>query len=444
VATRTGFSLVGRSLGTAVVLTAAQLGILQGLIVLDWRATAAEGLAWKAAQTWLVFVFAVGVLGGVATVRRMLPHGKGRAAARVGVSICAAIGATMSLPLVWLPLRAAGSTADFPPEVGGTVAAGVGVVVGLILALAGLIAAPIAWGVATTVLWVWSVALASAAGASLGVTESGPPRLGVLDDPRFAGSGRWWLGANLMIVITVVLGLTLAAIARKAGASRLATALSGVAGPVLVAVAYLAAGPATGEDTSHIQAYVASLMAAAAGVLASTAVAIVRRAAPTATTLVDIPVRSDATTTAVGASFVPSPRAARPSKPSALSSPGTSASTGAPAKGAKSAKVGKAGRAAATAKPAAAKPVAPAEPIGERTSLAKIISPDRPARPVPVSPAPAGAGSQRVAAGTPEGSGRSDQPERLRRREREHIDWIKNLVNLPEDPLLKARKKAKR
>ncbi len=433
-----------------MVLTAAQLGILQGLIVLDWRATAAESLAWKAAQTWLVFVFAVGVLGGVATVRRMLPHGKSRAAARVGVSICAAIGATMSLPLVWLPLRAAGSTADFSPEVGGTVAAGVGVVVGLILALAGLIAAPIAWGVATTVVWVWSVAVASTAGASLGVTESGPPRLGVLDDPRFARSGQWLLGANLMIVIAVVLGLTLAAIARKAGASRLATALSGVAGPVLVAMAYLAAGPATGEDTSHIKAYVASLMAAAAGGLASTAVAIVRRAAPTAATLVDAPVRSDATTTAVGASFVPAPRAAKSSKPTVLSSAGTSASTGAPPKGAKSAKVGKAGRPSPPAKPAPvkpaapAKPVAPAEPIGERPSLAKIISPDRPARPGPVSPAPAGARSPRVATGAPEGSGRSDQPDRLRRREREHIDWIKNLVNLPEDPLLKARKKAKR
>ena len=293
-----------------MVITAAQLGIVQGLIVLDWRATAAEDLAWKAAQTWLVFVFAAGVLGGVATVRRMLPPVKGRVAARLGVSICAALGAAMSLPLVWLPLRAAGSTADFSPEVGGTVAAGVGVIVGLILAVAGLTAAPIAWGVAATVVWVWSFALASAAGGSLVVTESGPPRLGVLDGPRFAGSGQWWLGANLMIVIAVLLGLTLAAIARKARASRLATALSGVAGPVLVAAAYLAAGPATGEDTSHIQAYVASLMAAAAGLLASTAVAIVRRAAPrTATTLVDPPVVSEATTTAVGASFVPSPRA---------------------------------------------------------------------------------------------------------------------------------------
>ncbi len=434
-----------------MVITAAQLGIVQGLIVLDWRATAAEDIAWKAAQTWLVFVFAVGVLGGVATVRRMLPPVKGRVAARLGVSICAALGAALSLPLVWLPLRAAGSTADFSPEVGGTVAAGVGVILGLTLAVAGLTAVPIARGVAATVVWVWSFALASAAWGSLVVIESGPPRLGVLDGPRFAGSGQWWLGVNLMIVIAILLGLTLAAIARKARAGRLATALSGVAGPALVAAAYLAAGPATGEDTSHIQAFVASLTAAAAGLLASTAVALVHRAATSPTTLVDTPVVSEATTTAVGASFVPSPRAARPSTPTALASAGMSAGRGGPAKAAKTAKAGKAERAtpakmapaepSALAKPAAAKPVPP-EPIApaQRPPLAKIIAPDRPARPVPVSPAPAGGAAARDAGG----SGRSEQPERLRRREREHIDWIKNLVNLPEDPLLKARKKAKR
>ena len=459
-ATRKGFSLVGRSLGTAVVITAAQLGIVQGLIVLDWRATAAEDIAWKAAQTWLVFVFAVGVLGGVATVRRMLPPVKGRVAARLGVSICAALGAALSLPLVWLPLRAAGSTADFSPEVGGTVAAGVGVILGLTLAVAGLTAVPIARGVAATVVWVWSFALASAAWGSLVVTESGPPRLGVLDGPRFAGSGQWWLGVNLMIVIAVLLGLTLAAIARKARAGRLATALSGVAGPALVAAAYLAAGPATGEDTTHIQAYVASLTAAVGGTSR------VHRGGARAS--------GGATSARRRWSTPPSspkPRR-RPSAPRSFRRRGPRGPARRPrsralacrrcAAAGEGRKDGEGwqsrqrlasprrwrqqshplrrsrGRPSQRCRPSqTAGAVAPKQ----RPSLAKIIAPDRPARPVPVSPAPAGAAAPPEAA---EGSGRSDQPERLRRREREHIDWIKNLVNLPEDPLLKARKKAKR
>jgi hypothetical protein len=79
-----------------------------------------------------------------------------------------------------------------------------------------------------------------------------------------------------MIAVAAFFGFAVAATARWVGAHRLAVALSGLAGPAIVCAGYLFVGPG-GELMSG---YVAALLAAAVGLLASTATAAVRRGKP--------------------------------------------------------------------------------------------------------------------------------------------------------------------
>jgi hypothetical protein len=140
-------------------------------------------------------------------------------------------------------------------------------------------------------VWVWLLAIGSAlAGSTLGgsaeETPRPAPKLGVADLPTLIPVDQWWSGPSLMIGMAIALGVLVALVARWGGGSRPAIALSGLAGPLLVAAAYLLAGPgsagsaglASSAGASHLDAYRMALIAVAAGLFASALIAAPRRA----------------------------------------------------------------------------------------------------------------------------------------------------------------------
>ncbi len=308
--------LAGRSFVAAGLIAAAQLGAAQALGLLVWS-TAPTPDVWRRQLTWLLFIFAAAVLGGVAGGRRsvrairqaianrradaaaarhsgLVAHKKGMRAARrravatakdktvdkarrfaagasrVIATVFAVLGAAAAFTLVWLSARQALEPADLRVM---ATTAGIGIAVGAVVSLLSLAAAPIAANAAVWLGGVWMFGLASVGISIASDRPTVTPRLGVLDAPNLIGPDEWWLGPNLMVAVAALFGFAVAATARWVGTRRLTIALSGLAGPAIVAAGYLVVGPA-GELMSS---YVAALLAATVGLLTSAATAAAHR-----------------------------------------------------------------------------------------------------------------------------------------------------------------------
>jgi len=508
----TWVKLATKSFAAAAVVAAAQLGVGQALGILEWEA-AGDDAGRRRLLTWLVFIFAAAVLGGAAAggrsirgiraviinqralaaaIRRsgvlVVPHktvagaprravraarnavrsavvdlvrGTAVTAARVSATIAAVLGAAVAFPLVWVPARVVASSPGTTPVRTIAVTAGAGILIGLILAFAALSAAPIAAGAGTTVTWVWMAALTSVGLALAADRVPDTPRLGMIDAP-LTGSVGWWVGPYLMVGVAAVLGVVVAATARWVGANRLGISLSGFAGPALVAAAYLIAGPGTsgaggaeGADGGGLVApYIASLLAATVGLLASTATAAAHRGEV-------VPARRAAAPASARASQpVAAIASLRPPRPAALprSAP-VLAIEAAPVVAPPASPPARAIQPAAVT-PVASKPTPAARPTpaAKPTSKVKPTPKAKPskAKPIPAAvaaPAPAPrpvVDSTAIQTGSAEPlprrrKGRPERPtrgrkNRLHKREKEHIDWVQNLVNIPPDPELLRRK----
>jgi len=266
--------LVWHSVGVAVLVAAAQLGVGQALGIVGWDASfVGSDSGWRALLTWIGFCYAVAVLAGTAVGRRAIrrrTRGEGFAA-RVIAVIAAVVGAALAVGIAWLPARGARPPVSVHPELVVAMTAAAGIVVGAVLSLVALSAPPVAGAVRATTTWIWLVAIGSAVAGVLTHKPYDAPRLAVLDAPSLVPSS-WWSGPNLMIGVAAVLGLAVAAVARFGGARRIGIGLSGLAGPAIVAAAYLIAGAGGGGD--QVGPFRASLIAVAAGACASIAVAV--------------------------------------------------------------------------------------------------------------------------------------------------------------------------
>ena len=262
------------SFGVGAVLAAAQVGVGSGLGVLDWPLSFSAIRGWGQLLTWVAFIFAVGVAGGAVVGRRALrrPRPTLTIWTRAAAAGASGLGSAAAFPLVWIPVRVNQPTVDLAAEVTMAVTAGIGALVGMVLAVIALSWKPVASGVAVSAAWVWLFALISvglAAKDHVRVT----PRLGMIDAPQALASDAWWLGPYLMVGVAALLGLLVAAVAGWKGAGWVGIALSGLAGPGLVASAYLITGWGVSGNGEDLAPYVASLLAVCSGVLASTAVA---------------------------------------------------------------------------------------------------------------------------------------------------------------------------
>ncbi|MGE5830199.1 MAG: hypothetical protein ACM30G_17825, partial [Micromonosporaceae bacterium] len=352
---RTWTRLAGNSFGAAAVVAAAQLGIGYGLHIVDWgqRFDLGNDNAWHALLTWTAFITAVAVLGGAAAGGPGITRPSRRVSfpARLTAAVAASLGALSAVPLAWLPARVARPDTPVNPGTSVLMAAGAGAVVGLLLALAALSAATVAGGLAAAVTWVWGAALAAAVVATMHGDPVGRPRLGLIEMPRLVPPTAWWLGPELLVGVGVALSVAVAGLARRRGMGWLGVVSSGVAGPALIAAAYLIAGP--GDGTYQRQPYLAATLGAAAGLAATILIAVVRPRRKTS---------GNATSSSVGAGAKAAKPAAKGASGAAIAKGTTAAGAAtAAAKGATPTTAAKATRSAAAA-PAGALAAAKGEP----------------------------------------------------------------------------------
>jgi hypothetical protein len=328
-----------------------------------------------------------------------------------------------------------------------------GVAVGMIFGLAALAAGPVAAGVAGSALWLWVAAVATAA---LAAVRGGPPgaRLGVIEAP---GAPAWWSGPYAMIALYAILAFTVAMVAARLGAPRRQVALSGLVGPALLASAYAIAGSGAPVDPAAATAAagsaapfgtvasagsggdirVAVLVAAVAGLLASTAVAMRRaRAAVPA-------VAGAAVWPAEGSGAVVTTRPTAVMEPAAPAAPtrrGRAATLDEAPKPTRKARPARTAGTAATARAArtAATVAAPAPAVPAQRKARKSAAPSRKSA-ARKAAAPAEVPAVAPAA-QPVERRLATEAERMSRREREHVKWMENLLNTPADPTLTTRR----
>jgi hypothetical protein len=255
---------------------AGQLGVAYGFGVLRWgrQYTAGNDNLWSGQLTWTAWIAAVAVVCGgwvgVRTAERLRRNlavgGRGLAA------LASAAGAAVTVPLVMLPMRLEHVDIVAHPARIAAVAAGLGLAAGVVAAVAVISVPPVAGNVVTTVAWVWLAACISLA------RGDDAPRLAVLTVTSGRARGPLASLMLVMLVITVLVSVAIAAIARWGGANRVWVAASGVGGPGLIAVAYLIAGTGiSGDHIDQILPYTSALVAVLVGAAASVVVAVVRR-----------------------------------------------------------------------------------------------------------------------------------------------------------------------
>jgi hypothetical protein len=282
---RTWLRALAAALVTAAMLGAGQLGVAYGLGILRWNQTFEAGNenGWSAHLAWTAWIAALAVVGGaVAGVHSLRRHGhRDAAGAWVSLSVAALFGAAVTVPLVALPAREAQVALPLNPALQAGVIAGVGAAVGLFGALAVLCARPVAGGVLFTTVWVWLLALVSA-GAQLGSASlPAGQRLGVLRLPGLGDHATQELILPVTVGMAALVALLIAGYARWLGEHPFAVAASGLAGPALLAAAYVVAGPgiAAGHNDQR-QPWLAALVSVGAGLAVSVLIAAVRRRRP--------------------------------------------------------------------------------------------------------------------------------------------------------------------
>lgn len=261
----------------ALLAGAAQLGVAYGLGLLLWARSFNDSSAdvWAGHLTWICWLAAASAVSGAVAggkVARLvsLPDTVGW---RIVIAAVGGVGAAVTIPLVMVPTRyAALSSGADPVMVAGRVTV-VGVLVGAVVAFGVLLARPLAWNAIATVVWMWLVALGSVVGALRRGDDPEETRLGVWSYQGDAVPD--WVPAVVpMLAAAFVIGFVVALLGRRVGVSRLGTAIAGTPGPLLVAVAYLVAGPGGQPNTdAQLLPYLAAPYAVIVGLIGSLLVA---------------------------------------------------------------------------------------------------------------------------------------------------------------------------
>ncbi|MFI5890594.1 hypothetical protein ACIA5D_10815 [Actinoplanes sp. NPDC051513] len=278
---RTSAKLLGVTLGVAALAGASQLGLAYGLGIVGLTRTLDITMRdhWTAQLAWVAwFAMTAAVAGGMAG-RQYLPKGSG-AGTRLVSAVAAAIGAGVVVPLTMQPARNT-HVAGVQPVVVIGICAALGAAAGIFAAYAALSRWVARWSFATVGIAVWVIAVVSVAPSMAPGKTLPSVRLGVLDPEFLSAEATRRTALFTMPALALISGIAMGWASRRRGLSTLNIALSGLAGPALLTVAYLIAGP--GTDQYQTVPYWAAMTAAGAGVLGSVLAAILRRA-PASTT----------------------------------------------------------------------------------------------------------------------------------------------------------------
>lgn len=294
---------VAAAIGVAAGAGAAQLGLGYGLGIIVWLPAAdrAGEAAWAASLAWAAWIAATSTVAGAIGAQRL---GAAQSAAdakddsvdtdvpdtttalwRLSLAVASAVGALVTVALIAVPARAAERADTFSPQ---TIAAGyavLGVLVGLVIAVWSTSSAPVAANVIATVSWLWLLAVIAviagvASGDGLGTAQLGVWQI-TGDPERFWFRDYiYWPGAALALGSAYVIGAFSARVAARDPGRRVGAAVSGVAGPLVVAVAYFLAAPRlVGIRPEQLSAHLLAPYAVLAGLAGSvTVTALAQRA----------------------------------------------------------------------------------------------------------------------------------------------------------------------
>ncbi|RLK24427.1 hypothetical protein DER29_2334 [Micromonospora sp. M71_S20] len=257
---------IATAVGVAAGAGAAQLGFGYGLGIINWApADATAGAtAWVAGLIWATWIAATSTVFGAVCAQRLrdrapapdtdpadpAPAGPGGGAlGSVALAVAAGVGALITVLLVAVPAREAVTVADTgsPRNVAAAYAA-VGVLVGVLTAVWALRSRAAANNVIATVGWLWLLAVIAVvdgvlAGRGLTSAQLGIWQLGPDDGRYWIRDYFYWPGALLSLGSALVIGALAARRDARDPDHRVGAAVSGAAGPLLVATAYFLAVP---------------------------------------------------------------------------------------------------------------------------------------------------------------------------------------------------------
>ncbi|MFI2661371.1 hypothetical protein [Micromonospora carbonacea] len=267
------------ALGVSMLAGAGQLGIAYGfgIVRIAGDFTDATVNRWPAQLVWVGWCAALAAVVGAVVTERLISADPvtGSTTGRLALAGAAALGATVVAPLCMQPARATQLNSVDPVWAVG-ICATLGALVGAGAALAVLLRPPLGWNVAAVAGTVWFVALVSALPSLVGTGPLPTVRLGVFEPAWLATDAAQRLATIVLPLAALLAGAASGALARRRGHPPLIAGATGAAGPVLVAFAYLTAGPGDPADRYQLAPYYGALLAVATGLLGATAAALAR------------------------------------------------------------------------------------------------------------------------------------------------------------------------
>ena len=277
-------SLVAAAAGAAAGTGAAQLGLGYGLGVVVWPVLpAADSGVWIGSLCWATWIAAGATVAGAVTAARLGHRRRPQGPWRLALVAASAIGALTTVALIALPARGAVRVDTYSPV---TLAAGyaiVGILLGMAVAYGAVVSRPVAANLLATAVWVWALPAAAVVAGLI----SGHASPLYLTSWQFLvpGGSAWygtfaWPDSALTLLITLLAGGLAAWPAVRGGRLGLGTAVSGAAGPLLLAAVFLVQAPQLGGAPGPIgSAYLTAPYAVLTGLAGSAlAVEIGRRA----------------------------------------------------------------------------------------------------------------------------------------------------------------------
>ncbi|WP_239097053.1 hypothetical protein [Asanoa ferruginea] len=292
---------IAAAIGIAACAGAAQLGLGYGLGIITWLPASdrAGEAAWAASLAWAAWIAATSTVAGAIGAQRLADdEGEPPAAAllgRVSLVIAAAVGALVTVALVAVPARAAVRADTFSPQ---TIAAGyavIGVLLGIVVAIWTLSSRAAAVNVIATVGWLWLLSVVSVSEGVISGGDQAPAQLGVW---QITGGGEalwfrdylYWPGAALSLGAAFVIGALVARGPARDPLHRVGAAVSGIAGPLVVAAAYFLAAPRlSGIRPEQVSAHLLAPYAVLAGLAGSVLVTSLAQRADRLATGVTVP-----------------------------------------------------------------------------------------------------------------------------------------------------------
>jgi hypothetical protein len=276
---RSWLKLLAATTTAAAVVGAGQLGIAYGLgmVRLDQTLDLTQRDQWTAQLAWVAWITMTAAAIGAVVATGLRPRWSPRPVSpggALGMGLAAGFGALAVLPLTMQPARSA-QVAGVQPVLVIGICAGLGAAIGIFAGYAAAARAVARWSISTLTVAIWFVALVSVVPTLLPGRTQETPRLGVLDGALIPAAVAEHTRFVTMPVIALLAGLIVGWTARGRKMPILTVALSGLAGPALLTVAYLIAGPGAAGGF-RLDPYWGAMIAAGAGVLGSVLAAIVR------------------------------------------------------------------------------------------------------------------------------------------------------------------------